>query len=443
MRTLGVVLLLSFTAVHAETLTLPQVLTLIPRSPAVQTAAQDVDLARQARDIERSPLSLNLGGGVRAATGAAVIGNDGLPIADAMPITLDPITLNATLDVVPLGPNEAAGERADAAVTQAETVYQDAREDTLLAAVEGYLNALRQAQEERVLRRGAEVARFALDGVRARLEAGAAGEAEVLAAQLDLAQAESDLATSLREGAEGLGVLTSVLGIAVDSVSGSVKVKPVPQPGDPNGQLERRGDVIRARLALREAELAEADTRFGLLPSGTASFGYSRSVGGQEVALGASVGSDTAFQPSVSVGYQPFSTVTDGGAFSASLGVSVPLDPVRPAVLETAALRVTQAHTDLTNTLALAKLELSSRQRELAAAEASLDLTARQLELSSQLLAGVQRRFDLGLIAPLELKQAEQGRLAAQLTQARAQDAVLLAQLRLARALALDLEDLL
>ena len=123
--------------------------------------------------------------------------------------------------------------------------------------------------------------------------------------------------------------------------------------------------------------------------------------------------------------------------------MSVPLDPVTPKVLETAALRVTQARTDLTNTLALARLELGSRQRELGAAEASLDLTARQLELSGQLLSGVQKRFELGLIAPLELKQAKQGRLAAQLTRARAQDAVLLARLRLARALALSLENLL
>ena len=309
MRALGVVLLLGFIAVgHAETLTLQGVLTLIARSPAVQTAAQDVELARRARDIERSPLSLNLSGGISAATGTAAVGDDGLPIADADPIAVDPITLSATLNVVTLGPNATASERADAVVTQAETVYLDTREDTLLAAVKGYLNALRNAQQQDVLRHGAEVARFALDGVRARLEAGAAGEAEVLEAQLALAQAESDLATSLREGAEGLGTLTSVLGVAVDGVTGSVKVKPVTKPADLAAQLERRGDVLQARLALREAELAEADTRFGLLPSGTASVGYSRSVGGQEVALGASVGSDSAFQPSVSVGYQPFST---------------------------------------------------------------------------------------------------------------------------------------
>ena len=443
MRTLGVLLLLSFTAVHAETLTLQRVLTLLPQSPAVQTAAQEVELARRARDIERAPLSLNLSGGVRATTGAAAIGDDGLPLADAEPIAVDPITLSATLNVVPLGPNATASERADDAVTQAEATYVDAREDALLAAVEGYLNALRNAQEEKVLRRGAEVARFALEGVRAKLKAGAAGEAEVLEAQLALAQAESDLATSLRAGAEGLGTLTSVLGVAVDGVVGSVKVKSIPQPRDLKGQLERRGDVIRARLALREAELAEADTRFGLLPNGTASVGYSRSVGGQEVALGALVGSETAFQPSVSASYQPFSTAADGGAFSASLGVSVSLDPVTPKIVETAALRVTQARTDLTNTLALARLELSSRRRELAAARASLDLTARQLGLSQQLLAGVQKRFTLGLIAPLELKQAEQGRLTAQLTQARAQDAVLLARLRLVRTLSLKLEDLL
>ena len=443
MRTLSVFLLLSFTSVHAEALTLQQVLTLVPQSPAVQTAAQEVELARRARDIERSPLSLDLSSGVRAAIGTAALDDGGLPIADADPIAIDPITLSATLNVVPLGPNVTASERVDDAVTQAETVYLDAREDTLLAAVEGYLNALRNAQGERVLRRGAEVARFALDGVRARLEAGAAGEAEILEAQLVLAQAESDLATSLREDAEGLGTLTSVLGVAVDGVTGPVKVKAIPQTRDLDGQLEHRGDVLRARLALREAELAEADTQFGLLPSGTASLGYSRSVGGQEVALGASVGSESAFQPSVSLGYQPFSAAADGGNFSASLGVSVPLDPVTPKVLETVALQVTQARTALENTRSLARLELSSRQRELAAAEASLDLTARQLELSRQLLAGVQKRFELGLIAPLELKQAEQNRLTAQLTQARAQDAVLLAHLRLARTLSLNLEDLL
>ena len=123
--------------------------------------------------------------------------------------------------------------------------------------------------------------------------------------------------------------------------------------------------------------------------------------------------------------------------------MSVPLDPVTPKILETAALRVTQARTDLTNTLALARLELSSRQRELAAAEASLDLVARQLGLSKQFLGGVQKRFELGLIAPLELKQAQQSRLVAQLAQAKVNDAVLLTQFRLARALALNLEDLL
>ncbi len=52
-------------------------------------------------------------------------------------------------------------------------------------------------------------------------------------------------------------------------------------------------------------------------------------------------------------------------------------------------------------------------------------------------------RFELGLVAPLELKQAQVAQLEAELARDGAQDAVLLARLRLARALAIELEEVL
>lgn len=431
------VLLLSLSAglsAHAETLTFAQTVALVAQSPAVRSAAQGAELARRGRDIDRSPVSLSLSSGVQAGT----VGD----AAAASDVIFDPVTLAATLNVVPVGPSATAAERADAGVTLAETTYADVLEDTLLSAVEGHLNALRNADRTAALREQVEVARFALAAVRARLRAGAAGEDELLAAQLALAGAESDLATSLREEAEALGTLTLTLGVDVSGVRGPVPTSTV-GPYDLEAQLGRRGDVRAATSAVREAELAAADARFATLPTGTLGVGYSRSAGGQNVALGASIGSESGFQPSLSASYQPFADDATGSGFSASLGVSVPLDPATPTVLDTAALGVTQAQADLDNVRALARLEVSSRERELAAAESGLGLAARQLELSRRLREGVRARFELGLVTPLELKQAAAAQLEAELTQDVARDAVLLARLRLARALALKLEDVL
>ena len=427
-------------AAHAETLTFAETVALAARSPAVRSAAQNAELARRGRDIDRSPLSLSLSSGVRGSTGSVSNAVE----ATETGVAFDPVTLAATLNVVPVGPNATAAERMDAAVMIAETAYADVLEDTLLSAVEQHLSALRNADEERVLREQVEVARFALSGVQARLRAGAAGEAEVLAAQLALAGAESDLATTLREGAEDLGTLTLTLGVDVGKVQGPVPVGAALEPFDLEAQLGRRGDVRAAILAVREAELAAADARFGTLPTGTLGVGYIRSAGGQGVALGASIGSESGFQPQLSASYGPYEDdAVTRGAFSASLGVSITLDPATPAVLDTAALRVTQAQAALDNVRALARLEVSTRLRELAAAEASLGLAARQLELSARLLAGVRERFELGLVTPLELKQAEGAQLEARLAQDVAQDAVLLARLRLARALAFTVQDVL
>ncbi len=417
-------------AAHAETLTFAQTVALVAQSPAARSAAQNAELARRGRDVSRSPVNLSLSSGVQGS-------GFGDPDDPGAGVTFDPVTLAATLNVVPVGPNATAAERVDAGVTLAESAYTGTLQDTLLSAAEQHLDALRSADRTTALRRQVGVARFALEGVQARLRAGAAGEDEALAAQLALAGAESELATSLREGAEALGSLTLTLGVDVSGVQGPVPAGAALTAYVLEAQLERRSDVQTATAAVREAELAADDTRFGTLPTGTLGVGYSRSAGGQNVALGAAVSSESGFQPSLSASYGPADA--PGGGFSASLGVRITLDPATPAVLDMAALRVTQARADLDDVRALARLEVVSRER--AAAETSLELAVRQLELSHRLLAGVRARFELGLVAPLELRQAQVAQLEAELARDGAQDAVLLARLRLARALAIELEN--
>lgn len=415
---------------QAAPLPLTELAVRVSESPAVQLAEQGVRLARGARDRERVPVRLNLSGGVRLGE---------VETGVASPLALDPVSLDATLNVVPFGPARAALGRADAALLAAELDLHDARQEGLLTATEGFLAALRGAEEETVLRHSAETARLELGAVRARLSAGAAGENDLLEAQLTLAEAEGALADALLGGAEALGTLSLTLGAEIRAVAGPVPRAEGLLRGAYPEDLERRSDVQRARLRLQEARIADAEVRFGAFPQGSVSVGYAGSVGGQGLEVAGSVGSESGFQPALSLRYTP-AAPPDGGALSASLGVSVTLDPALPGLLEASALGVAQAEAELERTRSLAALELKSRERELRAAEAARTLAAQGLELSERLFDGVQQRFELGLVAPADLRRAEGAQLAAALAQRRAEDAVLLAQLRLARALGADLQ---
>ncbi len=430
-----------FTVSHAAPLGFEELLARTQQSPVVRLAEQELTLAQRDREQSRSPVSLSLSSGVRGEAGRS-----------PSPLSLDPVSLSATFNLPLFGPAASALARADAAVWAAETALVDAREETLLKAVEQFLGALRSAQQEAVLRAQLEVGHLELREVRARLGAGAAGETEVFEAQLVLAQSESELAAALQASAELLGALTLTLGTEVVGVAGPV---PTADPrllnrSPTNAHIERRSDVQRALMALREAVLAEADTRFGTLPSGSLSVGYAHTVGAQALEVGAFIGSESGFQPALSASYAPFLEAetestpggTEAGALSASLSVSVTLDLALSGVLETAALRVAQAEADLGGVRRLAELEIVSRERELEAATSALRLSEQQLELSEQLLSGTQTRFALGLVAPVELGRAEGARLAAQLARSQAADAVFLAHLHLARALAVTLTNL-
>jgi len=425
-------------AARAERLTFPQVARLVGGSPNVRLTERGLELARRTLEAAHASFTVDVSGGVRGSGGGTA------EPGSASGIAVDPITLGATFNVVPVGPRATELERVRLALESAQRGVEDAYAETLLSATEGYLTALRAAQETRLARRRAEVARYALQGVRTRLRAGAAGESELLEAQLEFAQAESDRAEALQAEAEALGALALTLGTEVTAVAGSPPTGALPDAFDLAARLERRSDVQDARLALREAELAEAEARFGALPSGTVSVGYARAAEGQGVQVSASLGTESGFQPALSASYLPSAEgMSDTGALTASLGLSISLDPAVPALLEAAALGVARARETLAQARALAGLEVSTRQHELAAAEAGLALSGRQLDLSEQLLEGVQTRFALGLVAPLELRRAELARLETQLTHVRAQDTALLARLRLARALALDLREVL
>lgn len=214
-------------------------------------------------------------------------------------------------------------------------------------------------------------------------------------------------------------------------------------PVDDLGRLAERSDILAARLALADAELTAAGTLRDNLPSGNLSLSYARQRGEQRLGFGG--GFDTrSFQPSLSLSFDPDATPTsnlpDATSSSWRLGISarVPLDAALPAALQAAALAVEQASLQLTLAIARAELELNNRQREVEAAEATLDLSEQLLAQSHLVAQDTEARYALGLVSSLERDQAELSAAEAELAAARARDSVLLARLALAAALALD-----
>ena len=219
------------------------------------------------------------------------------------------------------------------------------------------------------------------------------------------------------------------------------------QAGDASTDaLLARSDVQNARLNVLEQELTAQATLRDNLPNGSLSLGYTRNVNTRALQVGAaySTSGPNGYQPALSFSYDPNAqsllaeAESRANNVSVNLSVSVPLDVRLSAALRAARLNVDASRMQAERVVELARLEVTGAQDSVAAAGASLEVAQNLLEQSRAALAATQSRFDLGLISPLELSQAKIDAAEAELTYARAEDALLSARLELARALALD-----
>ncbi len=449
-----------------------EALALALESPTVALAETNLDFARRQLEVVASPLSAQLSGGYTRTRGA--LESPTFPEAEDLSTSgLDPLALTTTLNVVPFGPRYDSAQRARWGVLRAESALRDARTDALLDASNRFLAALRAAQTVALRRSEVEQAATTLEATRERLGAGAATDFEVAQAEVALSGARSDLAEAERSEVQALSSLSLTLGVsvaavapgesAVDGAEGpeaqvqdettqpagepNLSVDPLLDPStDPTDFLLNRSDVQEARLNVLEQELTARATLRDNLPGGSLSLGYTRNVNTRALQVGAAystVGPD-GYQPALSFSYDPNAqSLLDevearSSSVSVSLDVSIPLDIRLSAALRAARLNVEASRMQAERVLELARLEAAGAQNNLAAASASLEVAGELLEQSRAALEAAQRRFELGLISPLELSQAQLDAAEAALTYARAEDALLTARLDLARALALD-----
>ncbi len=411
------------------------------KSPNVILAQSQLELAKRQLAVASSLISAEISAGYSASWGE--LNAPSLSEPQSLDDSgFDPLTLNATLNVIPFGPNYERIQRARYGLTQAQKTLEDERTNAVIDVTQRYLTALRARQEEDVEALNVELALLELEAVSARLEVGAANEAQVLQAEIALSQAENDLATARRESVQVLASLSLALGMPLSAVAGEPPTSKTPELSTELA-LDRRSDVINARLAVAEAELNAASTLRENLPSGSFNIDYVSSSDTQSFSLGA--GFDTrSFQPSLSSGldfdYENPGAPPEASSQSLSLrlGLRIPLDVALSDALAAARLSVEQSQQREAQTLELAKLDIDNQQSSLQAAEAGLALAQKLLTQSEQAAKDAEQRFELGLTTVLDLKRAELSAAEAALNYDRSRDIVLLARLQLAKALAMN-----
>lgn len=426
---------------QAQPLDFNQVLTLALKSPSLELAQLQAELARQQLAVAASPLSAELTAGFSATWGT--LEAPGLTEPRSLDDQAwDPFVLTTAFNVVPLGPRLDRLQRANFGLLRAEQALRDERARLVLDTTRHYLSALRATEQAALAGRQLALAQDMLAATQARQEAGAATTAQLLQSELAVGRAQSQIADAERTKAAALALLSLSIGANVASVAGEPPLAAAPMVDDP-GQLAERSDILAARLALAEAELTAASTLRDNLPSGSLSLSYAGQQGERRWGLGA--GFDTrSYQPSLSISFDPDAPLAgnlpDSTSSSFRLGISarVPLDTALPAALQAATLNVEQASLQLTLAIARAELEVATRQREVEAAAAGLNLSEQLLAQSLLVAQDTEVRYALGLVSSIERDQAELDAAEAALSAARARDGLLLARLALVAALAMD-----
>ena len=429
---LGLALLPLGLAQAPAALSLDEVLELSLASPQVRLTEAGVAQAQAQLAVAGSLVSATLAAGYTQTIDFEGDGDSG---------SFDPITLNATFNVIPFGPSNDAVVRAGWDLERAQLTLEEARRGAVIEGVQGYLGALRAAQGLTLAEAEVAFAERSLEATVLRVQAGTVNQNQQRSAEVALEQARLDRSDARRSELDALASLANLLGVAVPGVAGEPGPARTVPPYQMDAQLAARGDVIRVQLMVAQAQQSLDSGVRDVLPSGSFDLSYSLANDAHRASLGASF--DTrSFQPSVALSYDPDSGGTAPGqqqnGLALEIRVQVPLNSAVTAALDAARLNRDTAVQQLERTLALAGLDIENRDRSHQAASASAALNASLRGQRRQDLAIARERLELGLIGPLEVDRAELDLLDAELREARARDNALLALLRLLDSLALN-----
>ena len=151
--------------------------------------------------------------------------------------------------------------------------------------------------------------------------------------------------------------------------------------------IQNRSDVIKAKIAIQEAELTAESTKRQYLPSGSLDLTYASSNSDSRFSLSASYDTQS-YQPNLGLSYDPSAQtqVDSSSSFSLTLGAKIPIETSLFPALEAARLSIEQSQMQAQRVEDLARLEIENALRQLEAAKANLELSQQLLSQSQQIL---------------------------------------------------------
>lgn len=436
---LVVCLMLMVSWSFAQTLSYQEAIELIPKSPAMQLAQTQLELAERQAAVASSPLQLNLSAGYTQTWGRL----EAPGLAEARDLSggdIDPISLSATLNVVPYGPRNDQVLRNQWAVERALRSLQDAYADAVITVTQQFQAAILVEKQLVLERFSLELSRMQLAEVQARLVAGAATSTQLMQAELAVQQAEQSLARTEHSREQSLLTLSISLGRRVEALSGTMPSSQYLE-FDLEAALTRRSDVLNAHLAVQDAELTRQSILRENLPGASLNmrFGQTAEVG--QFSLATRLDSRNP-QPNLALTYDPDfeapGALPEQRAQTFSLGVSatIPLDVAIGDAFAAGELAVEQSRLQAERVRELAKLDIQAKEFEVLSVEASAQLAQSRYRAASETLRTTEARLSLGLVSELAVKQAELERLQAELALIQTEHNLRLAHMRLALALA-------
>ncbi|WP_082077900.1 TolC family protein [Thermus filiformis] len=369
----------------------------VRESPAYQEVALQKEAARRSLESAQAALLPSLS--PQAAYSRPLVGQESLSLG-----------VGGSLALLPWGPARNALDAAQRSYRQALLQARSQENALFQTALSQYLGVYLARLDLELAQKRLALREAQLQAVRDQREKGQATFQAVLEAESALSEAQAalfqaELALTLAEAR-----LEATLGRKME-------VSPLPLPEALPGleealaALPRRPDVLRARLALEEAEalLAQAE-RDRLLPQLTLS------LQAQEGGWGASLGLNlTQGTLSYAAQYALLGGGVSGTSFQAQAAFPL-LAPSQEATLALRAQGVEQARLALKNAEASALLDLRSKHQALLQAKAQVEVAEKALRASENSLEVAQKRLQAGTGTRLEVMQAELGLLQARRT---------------------------
>jgi outer membrane protein len=361
---------------------------------------------------------------------------------------VQPLSVSATLNLLPYGPSADTRARAEASLATAQRALLDARASAVITAAERWWAASRAAAAEALAAERLELAARGLEAVAVQVEAGTAGPAAEAEARLARDEAALDALTAGSDAAAARAVLGQVLGARVEALAPRGEAVALAVAGFLSAYVPRDAAALRAAAmeservrsaaqALVDAERAEARAERDAGPTVALSAGYQATGDAGRVSVGAAW--DTrSYQPSLDLSLDPFTSSAASSTVSLGVSVSIPLNSARAAESAQARAAAALASERLEQARVVAEIEIDASARTVDIAVRQLAISLERAELRRDQQASLALRASLGDVSLLELERARLDALDADLALARALDQARAALARLEQALRLD-----